>query len=67
MPDPNQNQTREYMVKLSVIAYFEAENNHEAELQFWDTFHYNSKDLDFNVVSYNLGRSRSTGGNNDIR
>jgi len=46
-----QEETREYRVTLIVEAYFEAEDNEDAELQFWDTFHNNPKDLNWEVIS----------------
>ncbi len=46
-----QEETREYRGTLVVEAYFEAEDNEDAELQFWDTFHNNPKDLNWEVIS----------------
>lgn len=46
-----QEETRKYKVTLIVEAYFEAEDNEDAELQFWDTFHNSRKDLNWEVVS----------------
>ena len=50
-PNTAQEETREYRVTLIVEAYFEAEDNEDAEMQFWDTFHNNPKDLNWEVIS----------------